>query len=194
MHTISINLYTFEELAPEVQKKVVERERYINVDDAYWYEPIIEDWTKELERRGFEQAKILFSGFGSQGDGACFTATVNIEQFLHAHGLQRRFRAMIQAAKRAQLWATLCHSYRYYFATSTDVCLQYDGDQDIDDALERLQQVLEDTRKILGNALYKELEDEFYSQISHDAVQDTLMANEYTYLSDGRDLQRPVPA
>ena len=54
MHTISINLYTFGELAPEVQKKVVERERYLNVDDSFWYESIIEDWTEQLERRGFE--------------------------------------------------------------------------------------------------------------------------------------------
>jgi hypothetical protein len=55
MHTISINLYTFEELAPAVQKKVVERERYLNVDDSYWYEPIIEDYTEALEKLGFEQ-------------------------------------------------------------------------------------------------------------------------------------------
>src|SRR5919202_1250224 len=87
MHTISLTLYTFEELAPEVQKKVVERERYINVDDAYWYELIIEDWTEELERRGFEQVKILFSGFGSQGDGACFETRINIAAYLASHHL-----------------------------------------------------------------------------------------------------------
>ena len=69
MHTISINLYTFEELAPEVQRTVIERERYFNVDDSWWYKPIIEDWTAQLEQHGFEQVKILFSGFGSQGDG-----------------------------------------------------------------------------------------------------------------------------
>jgi elongation factor P hydroxylase len=77
MNTVSINLYTFEELAHEVQKKVVERERSINVEDSYWYEPIIEDWTEELQQRGFEQVKILFCGFGSQGDGACFEARIN---------------------------------------------------------------------------------------------------------------------
>jgi hypothetical protein len=194
MQTVSINLSTFEELAPEVQKKVVERERYINVDDAYWYEPIIEDWTEELERRGFEQAKILFSGFGSQGDGACFTATVNIEQFLYGFRLQRRFRAVIGAAKRALLWVTIRHTYRYYFAASTDVLIQYDGDQDLDDAVERLQQAIEDARKKLGNAIYQALEDEFLYQTSDAAVQDTLVLNEYTYLSDGTRFRMPVPA
>jgi hypothetical protein len=41
-----------------------------------WYEPIIEDWKVKLEALGFKDAKILFSGLGSQGDGACFEARV----------------------------------------------------------------------------------------------------------------------
>jgi hypothetical protein len=194
MHTLSINLYTFEELAPEVQKKVIERERYINVDTSFWYEPIIEDWTEELERRGFEQVKILFSGFGSQGDGACFTATVNIEQFLRGRGLQRLYRDVISAAKQGLLWITIRHTYRYYFATSTDVVIQYDGDQDIDDAVERLRRIIEEARKAWGNAIYRELEEAFSAEISNEAVQDTLIANEYTYLSDGTRFRVPVPA
>jgi hypothetical protein len=194
MQTISVNLSTFEELASEAQKKVIECERFINVDDDFWYEPIIEDYAEQLERLGFEQVKMWFTGFGSQGDGACFTATVNIEQFLRAHGVQRRFRAVINAAKQALLWVTIRHTYRYYFATSTDVQIQYDGDQDIDDAVERLQRVIEDTRKTWGNAIYKALEDEFFYQTSNNAVQDTLIANAYTYLSDGTRFKMPVSA
>ena len=87
MNTISINLYTFEELVPTVQKKVLERERFINVLDAFWYEPIIDDWALELEKRGFEQVRILFSGFGSQGDGACFEARINTAVYLSTHNL-----------------------------------------------------------------------------------------------------------
>jgi len=46
----------------------------------------------------------------------------------------------------------------------------------------------------LGRSIFAALEEEFYYQISAEAVQDTLIANEYTYLSDGRDLRMPVPA
>jgi len=194
MDTISVNLYTFGELTPEVQKQVIERERYINVETSFWYEPIIEDWTEQLEKFGFEQVKILFSGFGCQGDGACFTATVNITKILKARGLEKSFPEVLGASKQSLLWITLRHTYRYYFATSTDVVIQYDGDQDIDGELERVERVIEDARKTWGNVIYSALEDEFYHQISAQAVQDTLIANEYTYLSDGRRFQMPVPA
>ena len=41
-----------------------------------WYEPIIEDWKEKLDKFGFKDARIMFSGFGSQGDGACFEARI----------------------------------------------------------------------------------------------------------------------
>ena len=194
MHTIPINLYSFEELAPAVQQQVVERERYINVDDSFWYEPIIEYWTDKLHQRGFEEAKILFSGFGSQGDGACFTATVNIDQFLQAHKLQRHFRKVFTAAKQSLLWVSIRHSYRYCFATSTDVEIQYDGDQEIDDELERFERVIQEEREKLGNAIYRSLEEEFAYQMSDEVVEETLVATAYDYLSDGRRFTVPVPA
>jgi len=46
----------------------------------------------------------------------------------------------------------------------------------------------------MRNVGYKALEDEFDHQISAEAVQDTLIANEYTYLSDGTRFRMPSPA
>jgi len=46
----------------------------------------------------------------------------------------------------------------------------------------------------LGRHIYKALEDEFLHQISAEAIQDTLIANEYTYLSDGRCFTMPSSA
>ncbi len=119
MHTISINLYPFEELAPEVQRKVLERERSINVEEAYWYEPIIEDWTEELEQRGFENTKILFSGFGSQGDGACFEANVNMAAYLRAHTLAATYPLLTKYPEYTQV--SLRHRGMYYHERSTHV-------------------------------------------------------------------------
>src|SRR4030095_7275979 len=117
MQTISVNLYAFDELAPEAQRKVIDQERLINVDDSFWYEPIIDDWTQELERRGFEQVKILFSGFGSQGDGACFEARVRIGAYLKAHNLAATYPLLARYPDYVE--AYLKHSGWYYHERST---------------------------------------------------------------------------
>ena len=46
----------------------------------------------------------------------------------------------------------------------------------------------------LGREIYKALEDEFFHEISDAAVQETLVINEYTYLSDGTRFRVPAPA
>jgi hypothetical protein len=205
MHTISINLYIFEALAPAVQQKVVERERYINVDSSFWYEPIIEDWTEELRRRGFAAAKVLFSGFGSQGDGACFEAKIDVAAYLSAHNLAPTYPLLARYPEYVE--AYLQHRGRYYHERSTTLTPYFNaevvdpGGSGISDKETRVEQEYEALEKEisqeavrLGREIYKTLEDEFFHQISDDAVQDTLVANEYTYLSDGRSLQIPVPA
>jgi hypothetical protein len=72
MKTVEIKLYKFDELSKEVQDKVLNKNRDINVYDD-WHEFIIEDWINEtIPSKGFEATNIYYSGFWSQGDGAMF--------------------------------------------------------------------------------------------------------------------------
>ena len=52
-----------------------------------WYESIYEYWVEKLEGLGVytNTTEIKFSGFHSQGDGASFTGSINLKQFLEAH-------------------------------------------------------------------------------------------------------------
>ncbi len=206
MHTVSINLSIFEELAPAVQKKVVERERFINVEDAYWYEPIIEQWTEELEQCGFEQVKILFSGFGSQGDGACFEARINMAAYLAAHHLQAKYPLLAKYPEYTQV--SLQHRGGIYYHERSTVLVPYfnaeavnpngssisDEETRVEKEYEALEKDIYRESVRLGRHIYKALEDEFLHQISAEAIQDTLIANEYTYLSDGRCFTMPSSA
>jgi hypothetical protein len=54
--------------------------------------------------------------------------------------------------------------------------------------------VVEEARETLGNAIYRALDDEYDHQISAQAVQETLLANACTYLSDGSCFRMPAPA
>ena len=47
----------------------------------------MEYWVEKLEALGIHTSleQMHFSGFGRQGDGACFTGSINLKQFLEAH-------------------------------------------------------------------------------------------------------------
>lgn len=72
MRTIELNIYKFEELSPETQTKVIEKNRLIKVEEIDWWDFTYDHWYEKLKKEGFISCKIWFSGFWNQGDGACF--------------------------------------------------------------------------------------------------------------------------
>lgn len=59
------------------EEALIERHRYINVHWEDWYEGVEEQVKEELAEIGFDMTKMYFSGFWSQGDGACFEGTMS---------------------------------------------------------------------------------------------------------------------
>ena len=55
--------------------------------DHEWWENTFCEWVTKLEGLGIytDNPQMFFSGFGSQGDGACFTGVINLKEFLEAH-------------------------------------------------------------------------------------------------------------
>lgn len=79
--TIEITVYKFSELEGRAKDKASEKMReWITNHD--WWEGVYE-WAKEDgAKRGFEIEDIRFSGFWSQGDGASWTGSVDVKQFV----------------------------------------------------------------------------------------------------------------
>lgn len=80
-------IYTFDELAPEVQAGLIQAE--IDIQRDMWDgECTKEDWEGILDDIGFEFPEIRYSGFCSPGDGASFTCSnvdiVKLLDFLKA--------------------------------------------------------------------------------------------------------------
>ena len=72
MREIKIEAYSFEELSKEIQDKIIEKNRHVDVEGEWWSEDIIEEFIEEVSEKGFQATKVYFSGFWSQGDGAMF--------------------------------------------------------------------------------------------------------------------------
>lgn len=79
MRTEQINIYTFDELSESAKQKALEKRRYWNVQDTFWYECTY-DWFKETYPQ-YNDCEISFSGFSSQGDGASFTFLLDSAYF-----------------------------------------------------------------------------------------------------------------
>jgi len=188
MQIKTYKVYKFDELTLEQQDDAVEKLSDINVDYTRWDDWILEDFTIETEELGYKNIKCYYSGFCSQGDGACFTADVNIADWIKTHKASTRFKKLLTAVKKGY-WANMIitHNYRYHYANSTDVA--FEGQDDIGDKaysqLEEMAEWVKEERVELGNKLYKELEHAFFYLTGKDAIIETIRANDYEFTENG---------
>jgi hypothetical protein len=75
--------FSYKELSAKAQEKA--RQWFSESLDYEWWEHTYENAKAGGPERGFEIEDIRFSGFWSQGDGASWTGSVNIKEFLDYH-------------------------------------------------------------------------------------------------------------
>jgi hypothetical protein len=101
---------------------LIEKHRDINTDEGWW-ESTYDSFTEDMALIGIRVDKMYFSGFWSQGDGACFEGCVeDWELFLKTLG--HIDPTLIAHAKEAWRFSTNHRSGNYYHAYSTS----FDGD------------------------------------------------------------------
>lgn len=192
----TIELYEFDELPEGVRAKVLERERDINVDYD-WAKWSLEAWEEKLESMGFEDPKIAYSGFWSQGDGASFTCKrVNVETFAKSQRSKGRFKSLIKAIKSNKVEANVDvtrsdHHYCHEYTVSVETEILYWRDEEYKNYAEiereegELRKLVLETVRKLSKQIYRELESEYDGLTSDEAVIDTIKANEYTFTASG---------
>jgi hypothetical protein len=85
---ITKTVYTYQELldlhkAGKATSKAIDRAKdwlRQGVSDYEWYDCLFDRWTEALAQIGFSDAKLQFRGFWSQGDGASFTADIELDK------------------------------------------------------------------------------------------------------------------
>ena len=201
MKTINVNLYTFEELSPEAQKKAIEKYHDINVD-YNWWEFIYENFT-EKNNKYFDIDKIYFSGFYSQGDGAMFEYKNVTKSFLFSiiDGLNLpNWKKEIlknvdfsfygdHSGPRSNFY---CHeNTAAHFCDWYEPRLNYDKmncnniEDFLHDHLNIIQKEVIFKYKNLCRELYRNLEKEYNFLTSEEAIKETLICNDYEFTSDG---------
>ncbi len=179
--------------------------------DYDWYDAVYEDFRRIAEILGLELRTrpvrlmgggirhdpcIFFSGFWSQGDGACFEGSYsyrkNAPAEIRAYAPQdtdlHRIADILQAVQKRnfyQLRAEVSHRGHHYHEYCMAIAVERDGS-----AAQVLTEDAEDTvieaLRDLARWLYRQLEREYDWLTSDEVVDETIIANGYTFTEDGR--------
>lgn len=205
MRTVEVKLYTFDELDDKAKERAMQWYREASNDDEWWsYDDFIECATRlgieikyrtetTTSGRTFSRPCIWFSGFWSQGDGACFEGSWSYKpdavaaiteyapQDTVLHGIAQRLHD-IQSAHPLPLSAKVEHSGHYYHAGCTAIEIMDDGEGDLTDVAKAVASEL----RAFMNWMYRQLEDQWEDINSDESVSENIRINEYEFYSDGR--------
>jgi hypothetical protein len=192
------DIMKIDELPDEIKESVLDKNRLINVAEINWYEDRIDEIKEIGEMIGIEIENVYFSGFSSQGDGACFEGEYQykrksvkrikeyapnehelIEIAENLQKLQRRF--------FYQLYARVKHGGHYYHEMCTSIDVSSNEDFMLwlhNDAEDGIVEFLRD----FMHWIYRYLEREYDSLTDDKQVEETLKINEYEFDSEGNEL------
>jgi len=110
------------------REELIEKYRHVNVDNNDWWEPVYEDMQTTLDDVGFRVDNFYWTGFWSQGDGACFEGHVySTPKFFNAHFKQEDYPWIAQLVQMGgYLDISTKHTGRYYHEHSAGVDVTVD--------------------------------------------------------------------
>lgn len=187
--------------------ELIEKHRHWNVEHLDWWDCTYSDFKERMRGIGIEVDRMYFSGFWSQGDGACFEGSVS-DWGLFLGSLGYTDKVLIQHAMD-HFSFSVKHSGHYYHENCTsfyaDLCTPASAaDEDFaevygpypwdtDDVRTKawlallnqydstkLEDEFEEAFKDHMRQLYKDLEKEYDYLTSDEVVWESLEANEMT--------------
>jgi hypothetical protein len=190
--TKEYKVYQFNELSEKAKEKA--RDWYRNgleFDD----EGVIEDCTEIGKLLGINISRIYYTGFSSQGDGACFDATYsyepnaikNIEGYSPIEKLLKFANNLeqIQKPHQGKLSANIDQVGHYYHSGCTIIDANHENEElgysCYGNEAEELKEVLKD----FMNWIYEQLEKAYEYQNSNETIEENIISNEYEFLENG---------
>lgn len=214
MKTIEIQVFTYSELSESAKSKAREWYRDTHLGDNFFAECIYDDaaeigdiigidlrQTRKTKKDGspLYTPTIFYSGFWSQGDGACFEST-----YRYKPGALKALRAYIGCESKGdkellrickglqdvqrkyfyKLHASTKHSGHYYHSGCMRVEVTHADDcyRDIGEAESDITQLLRD----FADWIYDQLESAYDWENSDDNVAEIIEMNGYEFTEDGK--------
>lgn len=188
MRKATVQVYSFDELSDDVKKKVLEAYREYNVEFGDWYQPIYEGFTEKLEQLGYSEIKPYFSGFWSQGDGACFEGKVSLLGWLKSHKLKTKYKNLSKYLEESgDDYLSIKQVGHYYHSKSMAVVDEVHTETDKQSSdLGAVIELIENEIEEVADELYRDLEKYYEELTSDEAVTEAVVANDQEFEIDGK--------
>lgn len=204
MTTKTVNLFTFDELSDSAKEKARQWWRECSVGDSFWSECIEDEAKEQGENMGLDINNIYFSGFYSQGSGACFKGTWHAcdvkagetaKEWGDSPPTTEIKRIASEFEELARAWPESSFSvehrghYSHEFCTYFDVSLGEDADNNEEVSPEQWREASDSLIKTARDYMrwiYKQLEKEYEYQNSDECVDENILANDFTFLENGK--------
>lgn len=177
---------------------LLEKYRDINVNHHDWWDCVESDFVEDMKAVGITVSQLNFSGFWSQGDGACFAGKLGDAKVYLDHHHADQFPMIRKLLEHGgDVWATSVHTGRYCHHLSTTITADHDLLFSVIDApTEFHRAVVEEWDRLLGDEMadfekalieqwrtymqdvYRKLEAEYDHLTSDDEVWAAIEANE----------------
>lgn len=197
MKVIETKVYNFSELSPSAKEKAREwyREGAFDYD---WWEFIYYDAKTIARLMGIEIDKIYFSGFWSQGDGACFEGKWRARdvkrdgvkgyapQDTELHRIAVIFEEL--AEKFPESYFGVKHRGHYYHENCTEFSCDFGDDTENHkpDDMDTAEDTMKEAARDFMRWIYRQLEKEYDYLNADEQVDKMIEANEYTFTEDGK--------
>lgn len=195
--TIETTVFKFDELNESAKENA--RDWYKGcIETSEWSEYVYDDVKECGALIGITVDNIYFTGFSSQGDGACFEGSYRYKKgaidavSAHTGGMN----TLVNLAKELQeiqrkafyrLSAKVKHSGRYYHENCTDIDVYKEtNDAYVNYADADTDEKISECLKSFMRWIYRELErahDDYMSDVN---IDETIRINEYTFTEDGK--------
>ena len=169
MKTVSVNLYSFDELSSSSKQFSIDKYRYLFVEFD-WSELI-----KELNDNGFENAKIDYS----QGLGASFEADIDLARFIEFKELD-----ILESIDIA--WAIVRSSNRFHERAKAVVYCGGAYPEELEELIHSITNRIEKARLEFSREIYNTLENERDYRTSDEFVSESLTAMGEVFLESGK--------
>lgn len=176
--TIEVEVLTYDELPADYKTKLLHQE-FECIREMWQYDHLTDEFTAELSEIGFEESKIWFSGFGNQGDGACFDATVDLVKVCKHLGIaynpdEQDWECSIEVVNHHYNHA---RTRRIVFNATAPGLLLRDTQELVDSVGDRIEEL----RLKLSKDFYRRLEDDADGCTSEESLLESLRSRSYAF-------------